>query len=70
MARFFCIFHALSFELNLFFDRRFSLTIMSSALYFFTMELNSNNTTESSKYFLFKRGNLPFDLIFQTFKFT
>ena len=26
MARFFCIFHALSFELNFFFDRRFPLT--------------------------------------------
>ena len=25
MARFFCIFHALSFELNFFFDRRFPL---------------------------------------------
>ena len=26
MAQFFCIFHALSFELNLFFDWRFPLT--------------------------------------------
>ena len=25
MARFFCIFHAFSFELNIFFDRRFPL---------------------------------------------
>ena len=25
MAHFFCMFHALSFELNLFFDRRFPL---------------------------------------------
>ena len=25
MARFFCIFHALSFELNFYFDRRFPL---------------------------------------------
>ena len=29
MARFFCIFHALSFELNFLFDRRFPLTPLS-----------------------------------------
>ena len=27
MARFFCIFHALSFEVNFFIDRRFPLTL-------------------------------------------
>ena len=28
MARFFCTFHALSFELNLFFDRRCPLSVL------------------------------------------
>ena len=53
MARFFCIFHALSFELNFFFDRRFPLNeqILRRIL------IDVQATIEKSDISLFRIGN-------------